>query len=283
MIKASISTFSLSGLGCNTIEEVFSKVQRANFKFVDFKLDDYCKYFNWLELSEKEIYKHFFQIKEMARKYGIEIFQTHAPYSLYPHYLADGYIEKIIKSITATAALGAKYCVCHPLPFPISPNPNIGKEEQEFNIKWFSQFHNVLEEYKVTCCLENIYDWDKKEIRFISFSNIQVVKQTVEKLGRNFGVCLDTGHYNLYDSDLDRAIEILGRHLKVLHIHDNHGEKDEHILPYSGTIKWANFSNILKRIKYEGTLNLELSPQNCVTSDEILLKAKEIVDNINFR
>ena len=32
------------------------------------------------------------------------------------------------------------------------------------------------------------------------------------------------------------------------HIHDNHGEKDEHLPPYDGTIDWAKAVKTLKTI-----------------------------------
>jgi sugar phosphate isomerase/epimerase len=50
-------------------------------------------------------------------------------------------------------------------------------------------------------------------------------------------LCLDVGHAHL-DSGVSGAFEMMSERLVTTHIHDNHGEKDEHLLPYEGTIDW---------------------------------------------
>ena len=49
--------------------------------------------------------------------------------------------------------------------------------------------------------------------------------------------CFDIGHANL-DPGVAPAFEIMRDLIVTTHIHDNHGEKDEHLLPYDGTIDW---------------------------------------------
>jgi sugar phosphate isomerase/epimerase len=52
----------------------------------------------------------------------------------------------------------------------------------------------------------------------------------------------DIGHAHLADGpEADRvanSFELLRDHLASAHIHDNHGEKDEHLPPYDGSIDW---------------------------------------------
>jgi sugar phosphate isomerase/epimerase len=56
------------------------------------------------------------------------------------------------------------------------------------------------------------------------------------------GVCLDTGHAHIPAGDAEDgvapALAILSDRLITTHIHDNHGEKDEHLWPGDGTIDW---------------------------------------------
>jgi sugar phosphate isomerase/epimerase len=58
------------------------------------------------------------------------------------------------------------------------------------------------------------------------------------------GVCLDIGHAHLADPQnnkgVDEAFELLKPRIAELHLHDNHGQKDEHLWPESGTIDWQN-------------------------------------------
>jgi sugar phosphate isomerase/epimerase len=60
----------------------------------------------------------------------------------------------------------------------------------------------------------------------------------------------DIGHAHLADGAEDERIEKAFAPLRDLvvgaHIHDNHGEKDEHLPPYDGTIDWKNAIKVLK-------------------------------------
>jgi sugar phosphate isomerase/epimerase len=54
---------------------------------------------------------------------------------------------------------------------------------------------------------------------------------------KNINVCLDLGHANMTVGIPD-AITTLGSRIVSLHVHDNHGLKDEHLWPGDGTIDW---------------------------------------------
>ena len=73
----------------------------------------------------------------------------------------------------------------------------------------------------------------------------------------NVGICIDTGHRNLCGDPVD-ALRIAGSHLITLHIQDNHGEQDEHLLPDLGQIDWTGVSQALKDIDYQGVFMYEL-------------------------
>ena len=74
-----------------------------------------------------------------------------------------------------------------------------------------------------------------------------------------FGICLDTGHLNLCDRDQVTFIRKAGSRLGALHIADNEGEKDQHMMPYGkGNIKWDLVVKALREIDYDGLFNLEI-------------------------
>src|SRR5262249_512026 len=60
----------------------------------------------------------------------------------------------------------------------------------------------------------------------------------------------DIGHANLADNGEHDRIEESFSPLRDLvasvHIHDNHGEKDEHLPPYDGSIDWKSAIKTLK-------------------------------------
>ena len=54
---------------------------------------------------------------------------------------------------------------------------------------------------------------------------------------RDLRFCFDIGHAHL-DGGVDANFALMRDLVVTTHIHDNHGEKDEHLLPYEGSIDW---------------------------------------------
>lgn len=50
-------------------------------------------------------------------------------------------------------------------------------------------------------------------------------------------LCYDAGHAHLEGESIS-GFESVRDFVATAHIHDNHGEKDEHLLPFDGTIEW---------------------------------------------
>lgn len=80
-------------------------------------------------------------------------------------------------------------------------------------------------------------------------------------------VCWDSGHANLAGHSQSESIRKLGDRLKVLHLHDNYGIRDDHNAPYFGDLDWPGIVTVLKEIGYQGTFNYEVS---CVKLPEEL-------------
>ena len=69
--------------------------------------------------------------------------------------------------------------------------------------------------------------------------------------------CYDTSHDQLYDKGQMRVLRDFGCRLAVLHVSDNHGEGDDHLLPREGIIDWERFTRILASLSYGGDMLLE--------------------------
>ncbi len=50
-------------------------------------------------------------------------------------------------------------------------------------------------------------------------------------------LCFDTGHAHMEDG-VERSYETMRELVVTTHVHDNHGEKDEHLPPFEGSIDW---------------------------------------------
>jgi sugar phosphate isomerase/epimerase len=49
--------------------------------------------------------------------------------------------------------------------------------------------------------------------------------------------CFDIGHAHI-EGGADSGFHLMRDRLVTMHVHDNNGEKDDHLLPYAGTIDW---------------------------------------------
>jgi sugar phosphate isomerase/epimerase len=82
---------------------------------------------------------------------------------------------------------------------------------------------------------------------------------TILELGHltNIGVCLDLGHANMTVGIPD-AISTLRNRIVSLHVHDNHGSKDEHLWPGDGTIDWKDTTTRLSALPTPPAAVLEI-------------------------
>ena len=53
------------------------------------------------------------------------------------------------------------------------------------------------------------------------------------------------------------AIEVVSGHLASVHVHDNHGRADDHLMPFEGTIDWPAAMTALQKVGYDGALIFE--------------------------
>jgi sugar phosphate isomerase/epimerase len=53
----------------------------------------------------------------------------------------------------------------------------------------------------------------------------------------NLGFCFDIGHAHMEGGAVG-GFHLMRDRVVCAHVHDNHGEKDEHLLPWEGTIDW---------------------------------------------
>ncbi len=77
---------------------------------------------------------------------------------------------------------------------------------------------------------------------------------------KNIGVCYDIGHDHAHFKDT-YDFSFFKNKFFAVHLHDNHGEDDEHLLPFDGTIDYEKQIKSLKENGYNGYTTLELKYQ----------------------
>lgn len=91
----------------------------------------------------------------------------------------------------------------------------------------------------------------------------------------DMGVVLDTGHAYMAGEELPQVVKRLGEALYHVHIGDNHGQRDEHLIPGQGTIDFAPFITALREVGYEGYLVAELAFGYILDPDSSIREALE--------
>lgn len=83
---------------------------------------------------------------------------------------------------------------------------------------------------------------------------------TILEMGHldSVGVCLDLGHAHITVGTAE-AISVLNNRIVSLHVHDNHGAKDEHLWPGDGTISWEGVAEGLRALATPPAAVLEIS------------------------
>ena len=68
--------------------------------------------------------------------------------------------------------------------------------------------------------------------------------------------CWDTGHANLNGPQVQEILAV-GKHLRAIHLNDNSGITDDHMLPGQGTMDVDGIMDALMEVGFQGPLTLE--------------------------
>lgn len=160
--------------------------------------------------------------------------------------------EKVCRAIEVSAVLGAKVVVIHPY--------NDFTAEQ--NARLYKSFEEVARKAGIKIGLENMWNWD--EVNGVAIkaacSDHVDFKAHLELLDEDvFVACVDTGHAEMHGLGTNsvQMIKTLGKRVQALHIHDTDCWHDNHELPYTKKIPFADILQALKEIGYEGDITME--------------------------
>lgn len=207
--------------------------------------------------------------KQFAEKHGISFPQGHLWLGIH---LCDGKAETIPtlkKWINLFEAIGIKKMVLH-LDI-LSERKDLSEQEKmDLNVKTLEQLRDFLKDKDITICLENLFD---------VFSDIDNLIAVIERLNdHHYGICLDTGHLNCFgNKDQELFINKAGSLLQALHIADNEGSTDQHLMPFGkGTVNFKTVFSALKKQGYDGLYNYEIPGERSIPLELRALKIEYI-------
>ena len=202
---------------------------------------------------EPHIEEQLEAVRATLRQTGVEVYSVHGPWGEELDWcskddevcqLAQGMLGSVIEW---SAQLGASVVVLHP--------GRIG--EGETDAAYVERVANGIAPLVVTAETEDIT---------LALENMPYEREdttAMAKVARLAGserltVCLDTGHAHINES-LAVAVEAGGGLIGHIHMHDNDGEHDQHLLPGEGTINWEDIAPLIGPDgDYEGATVLEV-------------------------
>ena len=185
---------------------------------------------------------------QFAADHGISFLQGHL--DLQANILNRAHVEALKVWLDLFHAVGVKNCVLH---YGRGKDLNIPPERLlAARARAISELTEHISGTDMYICLENIsakYD-----------SNCDTLLDIIDAVGsEHLGICLDTGHLNLAGGNPAQFIVQAGPLLKALHIADNEGTYDQHMMPFGkGNVPWDQFMRALKQSGYDQLFNFEI-------------------------
>lgn len=263
---------TMTNIFMNRIESEFNidylesirRCKEAGFKVLDLFLINLGD--SKSRLNKDDWQQYAYKIKNEATKLGIEISQSHIPFKsgrahIWKNEEEKVYFDKITKrAIEITSLVGGKNTVVHPVTEYIKT-----EHDSEASIKLNHEVFKDTIEYafsnNVNISFENMPEFGSK--RRFAYSYNELIELVDSFNDKRIGICWDLGHGNMSCDNQTIALKAIGKRLKMTHVHDNHGKRDdEHLLPYLGTINWEIIMKTLKEIRYNGDFTLEVVTNN---------------------
>lgn len=245
-------------------------ISSPNFSLIDFEkiLEEISKHFDkWEIVGEGKHYLWDIKEKflEITPSYNVK-FSVHAPLSdvniasLNPE-MRNESICQINETIKIASELNIALITMHPGHF--SPLGRlVPKEVKKINKNSVKKISEIAERYNVTIALENMPNQ--------RITTCHSLKELLEIADNNVELCFDIGHANT-NNNIHEFLDY-GKFANV-HIHDNLGKDDPHLVIGKGNI---DFENVLKKMNYNGIVVIESRGlKDGVESKNVLMKIME--------
>lgn len=212
------------------------------------------------------------ELRNEAEKLGVEFAQSHpvfipGNYDEKPVVMQETYHKLMERSIIASAMLGVKWAVLHPV-----EEREAACFDTEYNIQknkeFFGPVIELARKHNVGILFENMIERENSKRRFCSHAG-ELAALIDSFNDPNIGACWDFGHGNFLYKDQRAALRTLGTRMKGTHVQDNRGKEDDHMLPFHGNIDWYSIMPFLTEMGYEGDFNFEIHKEFDNMPDQI--------------
>ena len=219
--------------------ESIQRCRKAGFTVLDMNLCALNRRQTTLHLDNWQ--EQVDEIRNEAERLGCVFSQSHPPYrrgreGAFATAEEEEFFRAMsLRALEITAMLGAKWAVIHPV-MDVTADINDVDAHVRCNQQMFAREAELAARLGVGLAFENMLDGDQR--RFGSTAEDLIAIQDSFH-SDHIGVCWDVGHANrMYHGLQPLAIRRLGSRIKALHIDDNLGKDDLHLLPFEGNVAW---------------------------------------------
>ncbi len=234
--------------GCQI--QAMQHIRKANFRYADYSFGPDHKNRSGIYAGDLS---YFDQVAQTAEDLGLRLIQAHAPMGR-PLADPDGsFLADTVRCVEACGRWGIPNLVVHS-----GYLPDLTKEETFLrNREFFLPLLEAAEPWGVNILVENFNKMHTENIYWID--NAPDLLRQIETVNHPlFHAVWDTGHGNLQETPQEEELRLLGSHVKALHIQDNMGDTDSHLLPFHGTTDMDSVMNGLLDIGYNGYFTFEV-------------------------
>lgn len=146
--------------------------------------------------------------------------------------------ERHTQALQATRAIGASIYIAHLNSLPMIRNPRYLDRFVPAVAEFWTPLAREADKAGMTIVLENLWE-----------SGPELQKRVVEEVGSPaLKASFDNGHALVFsDVPASEWIEVLGEDLAHCHLHDNYGDRDEHLVVGQGNEDWKALLGSLVR------------------------------------
>lgn len=227
----------------------------AGYEVLDFCFHDLITYESPFLGDSWEAYTE--QMIETADRCGVQFGQAHANVYDFLNPKADHGFHRMVmeRSVLASERMGIPWLVIHPsTDFAASA---MVRASRLGNIDYISSLAEFAGRHHVGIAVENMWDLHIAPRRYYA-DNAEELVELVDAIGmEHVGICWDLEHASIMKQDQRKAMELMGKRLKVTHVSDQTGVNNIHVMPFQGVTDWKEAMEALADIGYEGDLNYE--------------------------
>lgn len=228
---------------------------KSGYQVLDFCFHDLITYDSPFLGDGWEMYIQ--QMIETAGRCGAVFEQGHANVYDFLNPKADHGFHRMVmeRSILASERMGIPWLVIHPsTDFTAAA---MFRESRRKNIEYISRLAEFAGKHHVGIAVENMWDLHIAPKRYYA-DNAEELTDLVDAVNmENVGICWDLEHASIMKQDQRKAMELMGKRLKVTHVSDQTGVNNIHVMPFQGFTDWKEAMEALADIGYEGNLNYE--------------------------